>query len=187
MRRELLMVYLPLLGLILFVIFLYSPEITSTNIPVLSSISFEEKTSLVLTFAIAIFAAVEGYATFKRAKMEENRVLIEDARNELEKAYGPVYTILNKSVPGGEDADNIWLEFEERKKIDEIFATYPFMFSQKVYSLWQDKIRSSQSIIQSSSLGHGGKFDFGVYVELRKMINEEYSQRVKAYRELVEE
>ena len=180
------MIYLPLVGLLLFVIFLYLPNITSLSIPVLSNISFDQKTSLVLTFTIAIFAAIEGYATFKRAKMEENKVLIEDARNELEKAYGPLFTILNKSVPSSED-NNIWLEFDERKKIDEIFATYPFMFSQKVYSLWQDKIRSSQSIIQSSSLAHGGKIDFGVYVELRKMINEEYNQRVKAYRELVEE
>ncbi len=35
--------------------------------------------------------------------MEENRHLIADARNELEKAYGPLYTLLNKV--GSEDKD----------------------------------------------------------------------------------
>ena len=187
MRREQLMIYLPLLGLVLFIILLYSPEITSSSIPFLSNITFEQKTSLTLTFSISIFAAIEGYATFKRAKMEETKQLIEDARNELEKAYGPLYTLLNKAAPDDEDRDNIWLEFEQRKKIDEIIATYPFMFSPTIYSLWQEKIRNSQSIIQASKIGpSGGGIDLGVYVELRKMINEEYSKRVKEYRGLIE-
>ena len=187
MRREQLMILVPLLGLVLFIIFLYSPEITSSNVPFLSNIGFEQKTSLILTFSISIFAAIEGYSTFKRAKMEENKQLIEDARNELEKAYGPLYTLLSKAVPSDADRDNIWLEFEQRKKIDEIIATYPFMFSPTIYSLWQEKIRNSQSIIKASNIGpSGGGIDLGVYVELRKMINEEYSKRVKAYRELIE-
>jgi hypothetical protein len=119
--------------------------------------------------------------------MEETKQLIEDARNELEKAYGPLYTLLNKAAPDDEDRDNIWLEFEQRKKIDEIIATYPFMFSPTIYSLWQEKIRNSQSIIQASKIGpSGGGIDLGVYVELRKMINEEYSKRVKEYRGLIE-
>ena len=188
MRREQLMIYLPLLGLIAFILLLYSPELTSSHIAVLSNIDFEQKTSLTLTFSIAIFAAIEGYATFKRAKMEENRHLIGDARNELEKAYGPLYTILNKTTKNGQGKDNFWLEFEERKKIDEIMATYPFMFSPEVYSFWQEKIRNLQLSIGTTDFQfQNGQIDLGVYVELKKLINEEYDVRVKKYHELIEQ
>ncbi len=181
------MIYLPLTGLILFVIILYSPELTSSTIPVLSELKFDQKTNLTLTFSIAIFAAIEGYSTFKRAKMEENRHLVADARNELEKAYGPLYTILNRAAPAGGEKDSFWLEFEERKKIDEIMATYPFMFSSEIYSFWQEKIRNPKSIVKTSNLGpYGGGLDLRVYVELGALINEEYNQRVKKYHELIE-
>ena len=187
MRRELLMIYLPLSVLIVFILILYSPELTSTHIPVLSDLDFDKKTSLTLTFSIAIFAAIEGYATFKRAKMEENRHLIADARNELEKAYGPLYTLLNKVVPTGGDKDSFWLEFEERRKVDEIMATYPFMFPTEIYSLWQEKIRNPQSLIHESNLEPNGVgLDLGVYVEFRNLVNTEYAHRVKKYEELIQ-
>lgn len=188
MRREKLMIYLPLSGLVVLILILYSPELTGARIPVLSDLNFDEKTSITLTFSIAVFAAIEGYATFKRAILEENRYLVADARNELEKAYGPLYTLLNKMVPNGRDKSSFWLEFEERRKIDEIMATYPFMFPPQIYSLWQEKIRNLQSQLQSSGLGSVGVgIDLGVYVELKKLINEEYERRVKKYYELIEQ
>ena len=61
------------------------------------------------------------------------------------------------------------------------------MFSPQIYSLWQEKIRNLQSPIQSSNLDSAGVgIDLGVYVELRKMVNEEYARRVREYGELVE-
>jgi hypothetical protein len=181
------MIFLPLSGLVALILILYSPELTATHVPVLSDLNFDEKTNITLTFSIAVFAAIEGYATFKRAKMEEDRVLITDARNELEKAYGPLYTLLNKVVPSSGDKSSFWLEFDERRKIDEIMATYPFMFPPQIYSLWQEKIRSLQSPTQSSSLTSAGVgIDLGVYVELKKLVNEEYARRVREYNELIE-
>jgi len=186
-RRDQLTIYLPLIGLVIFVIFIYSPEITSIHIPVLSGIGFDQKTSLVLTFSLSIFAGVEGYSTYKRAKMEETRQLVDDARNELEKAYGPLYTILNKVKPSDKDKDNFWLEFEERKRIDEIMATYPFMFPHQVYSFWQEEIRNPHSLIKKSDLGpYGEGIDLAVYLEFGALINEEYDLRVKKYNELLE-
>jgi hypothetical protein len=186
-RKEKWMIYLPLLGLIAFILILYFPELTSTHIPVLSDLDFDKKTNLTLTFSIAIFAAIEGYSMFKRAKMEENRHLITDARNELEKAYGPLYTLLNKVVPASGDKESFWLEFEERRKIDEIMATYPFMFPSEIYSLWQEKIRNPQSLIHASDIELSGiGIDLGVYAEFRNMVNTEYAHRVKKYQELIQ-
>lgn len=181
------MIYLPLSGLIAFIIVLYFPELTSTHIPVLSDLDFDKKTNLTLTFSIAIFAAIEGYAMFKRAKMEEDRHLISDARNELEKAYGPLYTLLNKVIPPSGGKDSFWLEFEERRKIDEIMATYPFMFPSEIYSLWQEKIRNPELLIHASDtkLTDIG-INLGVYVEFRNLVNTEYTRRVKKYQELIQ-
>ena len=128
MQKETWIIYLPIFGLIVLVLVLYFPQMTgySGHISVLSDLTFMDKTTLLLTFALAAFAAVEGFSTFKRASTEAKRHQIEDARNELEKAYGPLYTLLNKTTKAEDSA--FWLDFEERRRINEIIATYPFMF-----------------------------------------------------------
>ena len=111
MQKESWLVYIPILGLVILVLVLYFPQLTgySGHISVLSDLTFMDKTTLLLTFALASFAAVEGFSTFKRASMESKRDQIEDARNELEKAYGPLYTLLNK--PAKSENSAFWLDF----------------------------------------------------------------------------
>jgi hypothetical protein len=172
MRKERLMLFLPLLGLIILILVLYLPEISGTSVPVLSDISFEQKTTLILTFTLTVFASIEGYSTFMRATLESKR-------------YGPLYTLLNKASLSGETT--FWLDFDERKKLDEIMATYPFMFPQKINDMWRDKVRTIGSKIDTSTLKPTGYIiDMGVYVEFRNLINEEYARKVKNYRELIE-
>jgi hypothetical protein len=187
MRKERLMLYVPISALIILILVLYSPEIFSTHIPVLSEVKFEQKTDLILTFSIAVFAAMEGYATYQRWSMEHNRHKVEDARNELQRAYGPLYTLLNKRVPANHEKNSFWLDFDERKRIDEIMATYPFMFPAQIHDLWQQKIRSPVSFVQEPSEPTGIGIDLSSYLELRDMINKEYTSRVKAYRELLKD
>ena len=176
----------PFLGLIVLVVILYIPQLTgySGHISVLSDLTFMDKTTILLTFALAVFAAIEGFSTFKRAGMEGKRHQIEDARNELEKAYGPLYTLLNN--PSKSATGTLWLDYDERKRIDEIIATYPFMFPAEVTEMWQQKIRNLTSTFDSHN-AKASKYEVNldVYVELRKMINQEYSVRVKNYRELL--
>ncbi len=184
MRKERLMLYLPLLGLIILVLVLYSPEISGAFIPTLSDLTFEAKTTLILTFTLAVYASIEGYSMFVRATLESMRVKVEDARHELEKAYGPLYTLLNKSSLSGETS--FWLDFDERKKLDEIMATYPFMFPQEINDMWRDKVRTIGSKIDTDTIRQTSLDIMGVYVEFRTLINEEYARKVKNYRELIE-
>ena len=187
MQKDKWLVYVPILGLVVLVLVLYFPQLTgySGRISVLSDLTFMDKTTLLLTFALASFAAVEGFSTFKRASMEFKRDQIEDARNELEKAYGPLYTLLNKTTTSENSA--FWLDFEERRRINEIIATYPFMFPSKIIELWQQKIRNVTSALDTSNL-KSAKYEVNldVYLELRNLINEEYTRKVKNYRELLE-
>lgn len=180
-QKESLILYLPVAGLVLLVLLLYLPLI-----PVLFGLPFMDKTTMLLTFAIAVFAAIEGYSTFSRTSMELKREKIEDARNELEKAYGPIYTLLNKVRGASQTKDSFWLDFDERKRLDEIMATYPFMFPPEINALWQDRIRNLGSLLQTTNLKSSDfEGSLGVYLELRNLINEEYARRVKSYRDLL--
>jgi hypothetical protein len=187
LRKETLLIYLPFLGLIILVFVLYIPQLTgySGHISVLSDLTFMDKTTLLLTFALASFAAIEGFSTFKRASTEAKRHQIEDARNELEKAYGPLYTLLNKTTKV--ESSGFWLDFDERRRINEIMATYPFMFPQRITDIWQQKIRNLRGELEASDL-KSPKYEvyFNVYLEFRNLINEEYNLRVKNYRDLLQ-
>jgi len=186
MQKETWLLSLPFLGLIVLVIVLYIPQLTGYyGVLALSNLTFMDKTTILLTFALAVFAAIEGFSTFKRASTEDKRHLVEDARNELEKAYGPLYMLLNK--PSKDDTAFLWLDFDERKKIDEIIATYPFMFPSQITEMWQQKIRYLALVLETSDI-KSPKYELNldVYKELRNMINEEYTGRVKNYRKLLE-
>ena len=185
MQFQRIAIYLPLLGLIVLIFALYSPQIFAMYIPVLSQLSFMDKITVLLTFALASFAAVEGYSTFMRASMEAKWHKIEDARNELEKAYGPLYTLLNKFTSSSDDKIGFWLEFDERKKLDDIMATYPFMFSSQINDLWQQKIRKLGSLLGNSDVKSVHEINLDVYVELRNLINAEYARKVNEYHELL--
>ena len=189
LEKEKILISLPVFGLIVLVVVLYIPDIAnafgySGRISFLSNLTFMDKTTVLLTFALASFAAVEGFSTFKRGLMEEKRLQIEDAKNELEKAYGPLYTLLNATARN--ENSLFWLHFEERKKIDEILATYPFMFPAQITELWQQKIRNLKTTLETSDLA-SAKYEanLDVYLELRNLINEEYSRKVKDYRDLL--
>jgi hypothetical protein len=173
------------LGLIVLILALYSPQIFATPIPVLSQLSFMDKITVLLTFALASFAAVEGYSTFSRVSLEAKWHKIEDARNELEKAYGPLYTLLNKITSSSDDKKGFWLEFDERKKLDDIMATYPFMFPSQINDLWQQKIRKLGSLLGNSDVKSAHEINLDVYVELRNLINAEYARKVNEYHELL--
>jgi len=152
-----------------------------THVPVLSDLSFTEKTNIILTVAITFFAAIEGYSTFMQVVMDDRKSKIEDARNELEKAYGPLYTILNKYSLGGDD-DTMWVEPDEKNQLDEIMATYPFMFPSDIYDLWRQKVQNLGPIIDTTNLRPTG---YEVYLEFKRKINEEYDRRVRRYNELL--
>jgi len=186
MRKLQIFLSIPLVGLLISFLILYANDLFGVLIPVVSILNFLEKTSLFAAFAFAAFACVESISTLDRASFDVKRYRIEDARNELEKAYGPMYSMLNKASVRGNEKENFWLEYEDRKKIDDILATYPFMFSPEINSLWQDKICNLESLIETSALNAGkAKINLGVYAELRNMVNEEYAQKVRKYHELL--
>jgi hypothetical protein len=177
--------YLPLITLTVLGIILYSPQISSVYIPVLSDLSFFDRTSLFAAFAFAAFAAIEGFSSYDRSCFETRRYQIEDLRNELEKAYGPLYSILHQASASCQEKSAFRLVREDQRRIDEIMSAYPFMFPVEINNLWQDKIRDLCSKPSEPDSEVAQCTIMEPYTELRELVGREYSYRLKTYHALI--
>ena len=143
-------------------------------------IPYSDAVNFFLTVAITVFAAVEGYSTYMQVELSQNRNLIEDTRNELEKAYGPLYTLVNKQPLTN---NKLLTLSEEKKKLDQIMTTYPFMFSDDIYNMWREKI---QNIEQGNMNDPPHKTRcIATLGEFTDKLNEEYESKVKRYNKLL--
>ena len=147
--------------------------------------------NILLTIDIAFFAGVQGYSTYTQKRLVEQRYRIEDLRNELKTAYGPLYTIVNSYEVSRDPKTKeniILLKSQDKKEMDRIFATYPFMFEPRIYNLWREKI---QSLKWGSSLTiavAGGPMTIPQYhipEDFRSKLNDVYDRKVKEYNKLL--
>lgn len=129
--------------------------------------------NILLTITIAFFAGVQGYATYTQVRLFKERNRIEDLRNELEKAYGPLYTLLSRDISVSDELKSMWLIEECKRNLDEIVATYPFMFPSEILDLWRKEIQPVSATD-------------GIPLEFRDKINEGYDRKVKEYYRLLE-
>lgn len=168
--------WMPIAILVLIAAILYSPAFFgyAPLIPYSDSLDF------FLTVAITLFAAVEGYSTYMQVELSQNRNLIEDAKNELEKAYGHLYTLLNKQPL----TDNrLLINSVEKMELDQIMSTYPFMFSDEIYNMWREKIQNIEQenmrdpLTKAKCIVALGKFT--------EKLNAEYESKVKRYNKLL--
>jgi hypothetical protein len=98
----------------------------------------------------------------------------EKATNELEKAYGPLHTLLNN--PSKTDANGIILNVTEKAQLDLILSTYPFMFPKEIKEYWRDNVQRKVFVVA----------EYHVPFEFRKKMNTEYDSRIKRYEKLFE-
>ncbi len=176
--RPKIVLWIPVIAIAVIGFALYIPELLGFRL----GLSYTEKTSIILTSAITLFAAIEGYSTYMQVELENKKNMIEDARNELEKAYGPLYTLLNTFHFKSDKQKEFYLGNNEKIHVDEILATYPFMFPPEIYDLWLKKI---QNLSPSLDVDTFTTKDYTIPFEFRDRINEEYGRRVKKYNELL--
>jgi hypothetical protein len=148
--------------------------------------------NIILTFALVIFASVEAFSAIANYRIEKKRKRTVDLRNELEKLYGPIYSILNKVVYTKE-TNGILLP-TEKAIIDEKISKYPFMVNQELYDYWKKDIRSLQETIglddmftrlENSSPDRINEFGAVVYLVPKTFISkflEEYDKKIHEYR-----
>jgi hypothetical protein len=184
-------IWLPIIGISLLFVVLYIPEFLGFSF----WLTYPERMNLILTVAIAMFAAIEGYSTYMQVVLQDKKNMIDDARNELEKAYGPINSLLNKIVE--KDENFIKLNVSEKLKLDEIMSTYPFMFSQEINDYWQKNIRNLETkegvkVDKNMFLRGSGPFEaahfydeYQIPLEFVTIFNSEYKTKVQSYNDLL--
>lgn len=177
--------------MIIIVILISLPDLLSKPFFTLT-----DKTNIILTSVLAMFAVIQGYSAYNQVSMEKKRNEIEALSNELEKAYGPIHAILSKPVRQDENAIN--LQVSEKLIIDEKLSTYHCMFSANITDYWEKNIRKSEpnlstdpltgskDLLNSSYSIASGVIDaYRIPLEFVEMFNAEYAKRIAAQRELL--
>lgn len=79
-----------------------------------------------------------AYPTISQPKIEKKRKHILELSNELEKVYGPIYSVLNNAILM--EVKTGILTPREKKLMDEIFSKEPFILDSQTE--WKNKIRN---------------------------------------------
>jgi len=179
---------MPVIGVLIIGLLLLMPDIylliykETIRIPPLSDLTYSDKINIMLTFAIAMFAAVEGYSTYTQVVLEDRRNKMESAKDELEKAYAPLYTLLNQ-FQFGASKDEVVLEERDKTHLDRIMAAYPFMFPAEIYEIWHKKIYKMKPNKIAADLNNL-HLDYIIPKEFVEKIAAEYDRRVTRYNEM---
>jgi len=169
-----------LLATTLITIFFFVPEDMFQT-------SFKDKIELSLTISIAFFAMVEAFSTYVQTNDTRLRLKIEDLRNEMETAYGILYTIIEDMywVEGGGGCSNQYCfrTAEDKEKVDELFRKYPFMLRRQLMEIWEDEIKSLEPVILEGYEVYD--IDENVYEKFQKILSEEYHEKLKQYKNIL--
>ena len=183
--------YFPILCLtIIILIIITLPEILTltigreTIIPILSEISLEGRFAILFSFSVVLFSSIQYRSERKRNK-------ITDLRNELEKAYGPLYSLFNplfveswRLYAGGEGREVTTTDIDKsgKEKLDFIFSNYPFMFTPEIFHYWRKCLQNSAS---TKTENNSIRTLFAIEEKFIIMIYDEYYQRLEEYNNLL--
>jgi len=126
------------------------------------------------------------YSRRNRARAQEN-FKIEDAWKTLERAYGPIYSLLNGNKyeqTGKVILDIMEIDEKDKNNMDQIMIIYPFLFTDEINKYWRKNIFKSELKYTKGSLHRP---IFYIHVKFRDMINKEYEKKVKEHNKLLKQ
>lgn len=129
---------------------------------------------------------------FLSNRTQEKLLKISEIRNELEKAYGTLYSIVSRPdemVKINEDQERrVLVSEEEKKELDRILMSYPHMFPHEITVLWRTEIRGIEPCrvaLQGPRFSRMSLGDFkdlwGIPVDFKDKITREYEKRLEEY------
>lgn len=93
-----------------------------------------------LSSVIAMFALVEGFSTYLEVRIEKDRNRLQEIKDELEKVYGPLYGIFNKKREYIQEKEFVFINDDEKKKVDNIIVSFPFLAEPVLLDVWRKYI-----------------------------------------------
>lgn len=152
-------------------------------------VSLSDYMTIILTTAIALFAAMQGKSMVRQEELLRTRYRVEDLRDQLEKVYGRLYSLLDKRVefPQHREEGNfgyiIMTEEEEKRSLVRIMTKYPHMFPKDVWDMWT-KIRD-KDIPPTETMYKFSPSEIYIPEEFKNRIVDEYNSKIKEYHELL--
>jgi len=129
---------------------------------------------------------------FLANRTEQKRLRVLEIRNELEKAYGTLYSMVSRpeemvKVDNESNQLGVVVSHAEKKELDGIITSYPHMLPQKIVVLWRTEIRDLEPFEVSVGIGEIVEIiSFAIPVEFKEEIIREYEQRLEEYYKIVE-
>jgi hypothetical protein len=184
-------IMIPVAILVVAIILINLPDLLGAHF-----FTVTDKTNIVLTLVLAMFAVIQGISAYIQVNMEKKRNEIQALSDELEKAYGPIYAILSKPVREGEN--NIEVLVREKLVMDEKLSAYRSMFSANITDYWEKNIRKIEPCLSTDALAGAkelmrgshstvfGMIDvYKIPVEFVEIFTAEYIKKTEFHRELL--
>jgi len=120
-----------------------------------------------------IFILISVYVGwFLARRTEERRLRVQEIKNELEKAYGPLYSIVSRPEKmvktNGNSEYRVVISELEKAELDDILTGYPHMFPNEIVVLWRTEIRDSP-------------YHLGIPLKFKDAVTKEYARRLEEY------
>lgn len=141
---------------------------------------------ILAAFASGLIGVSLGW--FLARRTQGKMLKASEIRNELETAYGTLYSIVSRpeemvEVNEGHELRVVVSE-EEKEEIDEILTRYPHMFPYEIVVFWRTEIRElapCEQIFVSGPEPLIIRDEFGIPLEFKDKIIGEYEKRLEEY------
>ena len=146
-----------------------------------------EGINLLLSSVIAMFAFVEGYSTYLQTRMENDRNRLQEIKEELEKFYGPLYSIFSRKKEYIQELEYVFINESEKSKVDSIVIAYPFLAEPIMLDVWRTYIERLEPYKKDPVTIYAIPMFFVSHVTIPyDWLTDEYHKRVGKDRRLTE-
>jgi len=151
---------------------------------------FQTRINFSLTIVIGGFAIIEAISTYMQLRITDTKNRIDDLRIELEKAFGPLYSIIKNmySIEQGSEIGSHTEVFafqyeDDKEKVDDIFLKYPYFFSPQLNNFWDLNLKNLTS--DSGEQYKDYELSIAEYSQFKELVFSSYTEKMKEYWKLV--
>lgn len=156
-----------------------------------------DKMNIVLSTALVTFAMIEGYSAELQKRSEKKKQKIENAKNSIEKAYGPIYRLF--TTYHDKQNNSLQLTAIEKQELDNIMCVYPSMLaSSKLVEYWKNNISTlepkkrydvnfgAETLMNGGGVRYRFLHEYEIPLEFVNLFNADYKLKIDELKALLE-